>query len=131
MSIGVGLFLIGVGAILAFAVRDTTVGNLDVSVVGVILMIIGAAGSVISQMVWSKYQPGRRRARLIERDLPGGRVVEREIPPGRIIEREAPVGRVIHVDSTPNGTERIIEQEVPPPPADQPRPGDPPRRRAW
>jgi Domain of unknown function (DUF6458) len=128
MSIGVGLFLVGVGAVLAFAVRDTTIGNLDVSVVGVILMIIGVAGSVISQLVWAKYQPTRRRARLIERDLPGGRVIEREVPP----DREAPVSRVIHVDTTPNGTERIIEQEVPPPPTEQDvRPGEPPRRRSW
>jgi hypothetical protein len=132
MSIGVGLFLVGVGAILAFAVRDTTIGNLDVSVVGVILMIIGVTGSVLSQLVWAKYQPTRRHARLIERDLPGGRVIEREAPPGRIVEREAPVSRVIHVDTTPNRTERIIEQEVPPPPTEQDvRPGEPPRRRSW
>ena len=132
MSIGVGLFLIAVGAILAFAVRDSTIGNLDVSVVGVILMIVGAAGTTISMLVWNKYTPSRRRARLIERELPGGRVIEREIPPGRIVEREAPVGRVIHVDTTPNGTERIIEEEVPPSPSDRVGPGDtPPRRRTW
>jgi hypothetical protein len=115
MSLGVGLFLIGIGAVLAFAVTDKTVGNVDVEAVGVILMVIGAAGSALSAMMWSKYSPSRRRARLIERDLPGGRVVEREIPPGRIIEREAPVGRVLQVDTVRNGTERIVEEEVPPP----------------
>jgi hypothetical protein len=113
MSIGVGLFLVAVGAIFAFAVNDSSIGNLDVSAVGVILMVIGAVGTAISMLVWNKYQPTQRRARLIERELPGGRVVEREVPPGRIVEREAPVGRVIHVDNTGN-TERIVEHEVPP-----------------
>jgi hypothetical protein len=131
MSLGVGLFLIAVGAILAFAVQDSTIGNVDVSVVGVILMIIGLAGSAISMMVWSRYSPSRRRTSLIERDLPGGRVIEREIPPGRIIERESPPTRVVHVENTPNGTERIIEEDVPPPPSAQmTRHGDP-RRSRW
>ena len=133
MSIGVGLFLVAVGAIFAFAVNDSSIGNLDVSAVGVILMVIGAVGTAISMLVWNKYAPTSRRARLIERELPGGRVVEREVPPGRIVEREAPVGRVIHVDSSPDGTtERIVEQEVPPPTREyEVRNGTmPPRRRS-
>jgi Domain of unknown function (DUF6458) len=131
MSIGVGLFLVAIGAILAFAVNDTSVGNLDVSAVGIILMVIGAVGTTISMLVWNKYQPTQRRARLIERELPGGRVVEREVPPGRIVEREAPAGRVIRVDSTPRDTERIVEQEVPPDP-DARNGSVPPRRsRTW
>jgi membrane protein implicated in regulation of membrane protease activity len=46
MGIGVGIFLIVVGAILAFAV-DATVAGLDINVVGWVLMLAGAAGLVL------------------------------------------------------------------------------------
>lgn len=40
MNIGVSIFLITLGAILAFAV-DATVSGLDIQVVGVILLVVG------------------------------------------------------------------------------------------
>ena len=43
MGIGVSVFLLALGAILAFAV-DATVSGLDIQVVGIILMIAGAIG---------------------------------------------------------------------------------------
>ena len=46
MGIGVGIFLIVVGAILTFAV-DATVAGLDINVVGWVLMLAGAAGLVL------------------------------------------------------------------------------------
>ena len=47
MGIGISVFLIAVGAILAFAV-DVTVSGLDLDTVGVILMIAGGIG-----LLWS------------------------------------------------------------------------------
>ncbi|MDX6261285.1 MAG: hypothetical protein QOH84_2973 [Kribbellaceae bacterium] len=47
MSIGVGIFLMVVGAILAFAVRDSW-DVIDLTVVGYILMLAGLAGIVLS-----------------------------------------------------------------------------------
>jgi hypothetical protein len=47
MGIGISVFLIAVGAILAFAV-NVTVSGLDLDTVGVILMIAGAIG-----LIWS------------------------------------------------------------------------------
>ena len=47
MTLGFSLFLIAVGAILRFAVTATVVG-IDIQTVGVILMIVGAIGFVIS-----------------------------------------------------------------------------------
>ena len=47
MTIGFGLFLIAVGAILNFAVTATVAG-IDIQTVGVILMIVGAIAFVIS-----------------------------------------------------------------------------------
>nr|MDQ3758238.1 DUF6458 family protein [Actinomycetota bacterium] len=43
MGIGVSVFLIAVGAILAFAVEVSTEG-FDLDTIGVILMIVGAIG---------------------------------------------------------------------------------------
>ena len=62
MGIGVSVFLLAVGAILAFAV-DVSVSGLDLETVGVILMIVGALGLLISALFLSSYSPyGTRRA---------------------------------------------------------------------
>ena len=47
MSIGVGIFLMVVGAILAFAVRDSW-DAVDLTVVGYIFLLAGALGIVLS-----------------------------------------------------------------------------------
>jgi hypothetical protein len=53
---GIGLVLIAVGAILAFAVT-TTVGFLDLRAVGWILMVVGVLGLVMDLVI---YAPRRR-----------------------------------------------------------------------
>jgi uncharacterized membrane protein YedE/YeeE len=75
MALGTSLFLIAVGAILRFAVTATAHG-FDIQTVGVILMIVGGVGLVISlfwMMVWS----GRRRTAV-----PGEYPAERYPAPG-------------------------------------------------
>jgi uncharacterized protein DUF6458 len=60
MYVGTSMVLIGVGAILAFAVTATVAG-IDIHTAGVILMVVGAIALVISlfqSAVWSD----RRRA---------------------------------------------------------------------
>jgi hypothetical protein len=47
MGIGVSLFLLALGAILTFAV-NASVNGVDISAVGVILMIIGGVGLLLS-----------------------------------------------------------------------------------
>jgi hypothetical protein len=54
MGIGVSLILIAAGAILTWAVT-ATVSGVDINTVGVILMVIGIAGLVISLMFWSTW----------------------------------------------------------------------------
>ena len=56
MGIGVGVFLIAVGAILTFAVHATVAG-LDLHVVGWVLMLAGVAGLALFFVMWN-----RRRA---------------------------------------------------------------------
>jgi hypothetical protein len=65
MGIGSGVFLLAVGAILAFAV-EYDVAGIDLSVVGWILMIAGALAIILLLTVW-----GPRR-----RVVDGGAVVE-------------------------------------------------------
>ena len=56
MGIGISLLLIAVGAILAFAVTATARG-IDITVVGVILMIVGGSGLVLSMLFWASWAP--------------------------------------------------------------------------
>ena len=86
MSLGVSIFLLVVGAILTFAVKVSTSG-FDINVVGIILMIAGAVGLLLSLMFWSSLSPWRRRrAPMIDTVYDGGdRVVEE-----RRIERDLP-----------------------------------------
>jgi hypothetical protein len=63
MGIGVSLILIAAGAILTWAV-DATVSGVSIHAVGVILMVVGAVGLVISLVFWSSWGagvPGNRR----------------------------------------------------------------------
>jgi len=57
MTIGFSSFLLAVGAILTFAVHATVAG-LDIKVVGIILMAVGALGLILSLFVFA---PRRRR----------------------------------------------------------------------
>ena len=50
MATGTSIFLIALGAILTFAV-DVTVEGLDLAAVGVILMIAGIIGVIVS-LIW-------------------------------------------------------------------------------
>ncbi|MDT4936024.1 MAG: hypothetical protein QOK11_3916 [Pseudonocardiales bacterium] len=68
MRIGGSLFLIALGAILKFAVT-ANVNGVDIGTIGVILMIVGAIGLVIS-LTWMST---RRRTDVIQRG-PGGAV---------------------------------------------------------
>ena len=59
MGIGVSIFLMAVGAILAFAVNVSADGiNLDT--VGVILIILGLVGLLASLVFWDDWTPRRR-----------------------------------------------------------------------
>jgi hypothetical protein len=54
MGLGVGIFLIAIGAILAFAVNATTSG-VDIHTVGWILMGVGLASVLLSMLFWSTW----------------------------------------------------------------------------
>lgn len=54
MGFGVSIFLIAVGAILAFAVT-AEVSGVDVQAVGWILLVVGILGLVLSMIFWSSW----------------------------------------------------------------------------
>ena len=53
MSIAVAILLMAVGAILYFA-TDLRVSGFDLDAIGVILMVAGAAGLVVTLVVWGR-----------------------------------------------------------------------------
>jgi hypothetical protein len=57
VGIGTSLFLIAVGAILYFAV-NTEVSGLEISTVGLILMVVGVVGLLISLFFLSSWRRG-------------------------------------------------------------------------
>lgn len=70
MPLGTSIFLIAVGAILRYAVT-ATVSGISITTIGLILMIVGALGVVLSllYMVTSRPRGGRVvRERVVERD---------------------------------------------------------------
>ena len=69
MGISTSLFLIAVGAILDFAVHPSRTHGFDLDTIGVILMVVGAAGLVLSIIFWSSWGGfSGRRTTVIEDD---------------------------------------------------------------
>jgi hypothetical protein len=58
MGLGASIFLIAIGAILRWGVTAEVAG-LDVAVIGLILMVVGALGLVLSLLFWSTLGFGR------------------------------------------------------------------------
>jgi len=69
MGIGASIFLLAIGAILAFAVRVKDVAGIDLNVIGFILMAAGLLGLILTLVVWG---PRNRASR-------GGVVEERVV----------------------------------------------------
>jgi hypothetical protein len=79
MGVGTSLILIAVGAILRFAVSVTTTG-FNIHTIGLILLIIGIVGLIISLFFWRSwggFGDGYSRERRVTTDGQGG-YVEKE-----------------------------------------------------
>jgi uncharacterized protein DUF6458 len=70
MGLGVGIFLIAVGAILTFAVNADTNGAVNIDTVGWILMGVGFVSVLLSMIFWQSWAgPGywsRRRTTYVD-----------------------------------------------------------------
>jgi hypothetical protein len=78
VGISTSIFLIAAGAILAYAVNVNTEG-LDLNTVGVILMIVGALGVLLSLVFWSSWGGFGRRDVIVDRGVSRRRVVEDDV----------------------------------------------------
>ncbi|MDQ3067960.1 MAG: hypothetical protein M3R12_12550 [Actinomycetota bacterium] len=89
MGISVSILLIAVGAILTWGVTADAEG-INVNNIGIILMIVGILGLVLSMLFWSSWGGFQRRTAYVEggpvRRVAGPRrttvVEEEEIAPG-------------------------------------------------
>ncbi len=72
MGIGTSLLLIAIGAVLKFAVTVSARG-FNINTIGVILMIVGGVGLLLSLLWMTMWEDRMRR--------PRGGYVEREVPP--------------------------------------------------
>jgi hypothetical protein len=93
MGIGVSIFLLAVGAILAFAVNVPTDG-IELDTVGVILIILGLVGLLASLVWWDDWMPRRR---TVAYDDEGDVIVRRRRP------------RVVTIDDADDGVVDVVE----------------------
>ena len=83
MGIGTSIFLIAVGAVLKYAVT-ASVSGVDLDVVGVILMVAGAVGLVLS-LFWMTIWADRQRDRTVVADRA---VTDPAVRERRVVERD-------------------------------------------
>jgi Domain of unknown function (DUF6458) len=86
MNIGLSVFLIALGAILAFAV-NATISGLDINVVGYILLFVGIGWLCLSIILWNS-------RRVVRRTGSGALVEERRVynePPAPTVYDEPPL----------------------------------------
>jgi hypothetical protein len=74
MGISLSIFLIAIGAILAWAV-DAEVSGIDIQVAGIILLVVGVIGFIASLVFWSSWggfggrdAAGGQNTTIVERD---------------------------------------------------------------
>ncbi len=77
MGIGASLFMIAIGAILKYALPGS-IGGVHLGTIGVILMIVGALGLVVTLLIWG---PLARRPVEVEDEYVEPRRVYRRRPP--------------------------------------------------
>jgi hypothetical protein len=87
VGIGIGIVLIAVGAILTWGVTADAEG-VDVTAVGVILMVVGAISLLLSLLVFERWSPVRRRRTYVD-DRPDV-VVERPVRRTTVVEDDGP-----------------------------------------
>lgn len=79
MTIGAGILLIAVGAILRFGIATVSTHGIGIHTIGDILMAVGALGVVLWLLVWAPWAPRARSRRTVYRE----EVPPDEVPPPR------------------------------------------------
>lgn len=83
MGLGTSIFLIAVGAVLDFAIQvNTARTGVNIHTVGVILMVVGAIGALLSVIFWNSWGGFNRGSTTVATDYDTPRtrrVVEQEV----------------------------------------------------
>ena len=103
MGIGGSIFLLALGAILAFAVH-AQVSGIDINVVGYVLMLAGLVGLIVTIWFWNS-----RRRTVVEQTRPVVRTEGQIVDEYRTVRRQEP--------PPPTYDEyRTVRRQDPPPP---------------
>jgi hypothetical protein len=94
MTIGAGIFLIALGAILRFGISTVSTHGFGIHAIGDILMVVGVLGVVLWLIVWAPWAPrARSRRRTVYREeVP--RTAYREEVPRTVYREEVPADEV-------------------------------------
>ncbi len=85
MTIGAGILLIAVGAILRFGISTVSTHGFGVHTIGDILMLVGALGVVLWLLVFAPWAPRARSRRTVYREeVPPRPVYRGEVPPNEV-----------------------------------------------
>jgi uncharacterized membrane protein len=84
MTIGAGLILIAVGAILRFGISTVSTHGFGIHTIGDILMVIGVIGVVLWLLVWAPWAPRARSRRTVYREEAPRTVYREEVAPGEV-----------------------------------------------
>jgi hypothetical protein len=107
MSTGFAITLIAVGAVLRFAVATTSTHGLNVHVVGVILILAGVLGLLVSLLVWGPLNRRRNRSGFDGTATFIRPRVYREQPPATFV-------RPVSQDQPPAAGDLRVYQDQPP-----------------
>ena len=95
MTIGAGILLIAVGAILRFGISTVSTHGFGIHTIGDILMLIGALGVVLWLLVFAPWAPRARSRRTVYReDVPSRTVYREDVPPRTVYREEVPPNAV-------------------------------------
>jgi hypothetical protein len=107
MSTGFAITLIAVGAVLRFAVATTSTHGLNLHVVGVILILAGVLGLLVSLLVWGPLNRRRNRSVGYDGTATFRRRVYREQPRATFV-------RPVSQDQPPAAGDLRVYQDQPP-----------------
>jgi len=95
MTIGAGIFLIAVGAILRFGISTVSMHGFGVHTIGDILMVVGVLGVALWLLVRAPWAPRARSRRVTRREVP-----DHGLPTGRNPVGRYPAGHRYVVEDT-------------------------------
>ena len=90
MTVGVSLLLVAAGAILIWGVTGEASG-IDVDAIGVILIVVGIIGFVLSLLFWDRWGwggPTRRRTAYVEGQAPVQRQTVEPVQRRTVVEED-------------------------------------------